>query len=91
MKISDEIRKNILAACRSGVDQWSSGESPEIILNALDALSDDAKLEICLRYCPQDHNMVKIYQRDKAVMDYSSRVQIAAPLRDFTPTMEPRG
>jgi hypothetical protein len=91
MKISDEIRSCVLKACRSGVDQWTSGESPEIIFNALDHLSDEAKLELCLRYCPQDHNLIKIYQRDQIIMDYSSREQVAKPLRDYTPTIEPRG
>ena len=87
MKISDETRSCILKACRSGVDQWTAGNSPEIILDALDELSDAAKLELCLRYLPNEHVLFRTYVRLMPLVASQKTIRD----RDYTSTMEQRG
>jgi len=87
MKVSNEIRKCILAACKSDADSWTNGNAPEIILDALDELSEEAKLELVLRYLPAEHVLFKVYSDQRP-----TQVAISgATLRDYTPSSEGRG
>ena len=94
MKISSEVRKTILAACKSDADSWTNGNAPEIILDALDELSEEAKLELCLRYLPSDHLIFKSYGLQKLgqMMEDAERLASKPPKpRDYTPSSEGRG
>lgn len=86
MKVNAEIRSCILKACKGEIDNWQNGNSPEIVLDALDELSDDAKLELCLRYLPEFHTLTKVYAR----MEVYRKPKPEKP-RDYTPTTEARG
>ena len=86
MKVSNEIRKCILAACKSDADSWTNGNAPEIILDALDELSEEAKLELVLRFLPADHDLIKRYASKRPGI----RVKGEKP-RDYTPSSEGRG
>lgn len=88
MKVSNEIRKCILAACKSDADSWTNGNAPEIILDALDELSEEAKLELVLRYLPADHVLFKMY--GTPISDAAAKT-MKAIMRDYTPASEGRG
>lgn len=91
MKVNDEIRKAIIAACRGEVDSWTNGNAPEIILDAMDALSDETKLELCLRYLPGNHLLFKSYQMTDNVNLWNIEPKAKPKPRDYTTAMEPRG